>query len=296
MSRRSFTRFGILAFLATVRVTQFADAQSLNCPDHQFPDTATAQNVKITIAEVTFSKEYPLVNDARTRLLNDIKQLDLNVSREIDESVWIAEIEALVRDALQERGYFQVLLTSMPYLIRAETNERVYAVNLEIDSGPQYRLDEIGFSGATVFEAAELRAQFSLRHGDLFDVPVLRQGMTSLTRLYSGRGFIDMTPEPEFKIDEQNLLISILVRVDEGKQYHIGNVEVQGLDGQIEQALKSQLNPGRVVDGISLWNFFEEHKTELPKNIFPEDAIRLRRDSANASVDFSVDFRPCPKT
>jgi len=289
-------RFGILALLATVRVTQFADAQSLNCPDRQFPTAADAQNIKITIADVEFSKEYPLVNEARTRLLSDIKQLDLNVNREKEDSDWIAEIEAPIREALQEQGYFRALLKSTPYLIRAEANERVYVVNADVDSGPQYRLDEIHFSGATVFEAAELRAQFSLHHGDLFDVPVLRQGMTSMTRLYSGRGFIDMTPEPEFKIDEQNLLISVLVRVDEGKQYHVGNVEVQGLDKQMEQALKSQLSPGRVVDGISLWNFFEEHKAELPADIFPENGIYLRRDFANASVDFTVDFRPCPKT
>jgi hypothetical protein len=83
--------------------------------------------------------------------------------------------------------------------------------------------------------------------------------------------------------------------VDEGKQYHVGNVEVQGFDKQAEQSLKSQLSPGRVVDGISLWNFFEEHKAELPTDIFPEDAIHFRRDFENASVDFSVDFRPCPK-
>jgi hypothetical protein len=64
----------------------------------------------------------------------------------------------------------------------------------------------------------------------------------------------------------------------------------------MEQALKSQLSRGRIVDGISLWNFFEEHKAELPMDILPEDAIHLRRDFANASVDFSVDFRPCRKT
>ena len=153
---------------------QFADAQSLNCPDRQVAAASTAQNIKITIADVAFSKEYPLVNDARTRLLNDIKQLGLNVSREKEDSDWMAEIEALIRDALQEQGYFQALLKSTPYLIRAEANERVYFVNVDFDSWPQYRLDEIRFSGATVFEAAELRAQFSLHHGE----PIRRASTT----------------------------------------------------------------------------------------------------------------------
>jgi outer membrane protein assembly factor BamA len=71
-------------------------------------------------------------------------------------------------------------------------------VNVEIDSRPQFRLDEIRFSGATVFSAAELRAQFSLHRGDLFDVSELRKGLSSMTKLYGNNGFIDMTPEPEF--------------------------------------------------------------------------------------------------
>ncbi len=297
-------RFGVLALLATVAKPQFVYAQSPDCTGDQSRSAAAAENIKITIANVEFSGENPLSNDARIELLNRIKQLKLGISPGKDDRDWLAEVEAPILEALQKEGYFQAHPESTPYLIRAEVHERIYVVNVGIDSGPQYRLGEIHFSGETVFATTELRAQFSLRAGDLFDVPKFRKGMESMARIYSGKGYIDLVTEPEFEMvaklkentSEKSPVISVLIKVDEGRQYHVRAVEVLGLDQQMEQGLKSQLGPGRVVDAISLWNFFEEHKAALPANISPEEAIHLRRDFANASVDFFVDFRPCPQT
>jgi len=295
MSRRFCVRSGILALLATVRMSQFPYAQSLNCRDHQSQVAATIQNIKITIADVEFSGENPLPNDARAQLVDRIKQLDLSVNRQGDDSEWLGQIEVPIRETLQKQGYFRVLPRTTPYLVRAEGHELHYVVNVEIDSGPQYRLDDIHFSGATVFTAAELTASFSLHHGDLFDVSELRKGMESMTRLYSQKGFIDMVPQPETSLDDKSLLIDVRFRVDEGRQYHVRSVEIHGLDLQAEQALKSQFEPGRVFDGGSLWNLFNERKAVLPTDVSIDDVIHVRHNVANTSVDLLIDFRPCPK-
>jgi outer membrane protein assembly factor BamA len=111
----------------------------------------------------------------------------------------LPQIESLIQETLQKQGYFQVLQPSTPYLIRAEAHERHYVVNVEIDGGPRYRLDEIHLSGGTVFAEAELRAQFSLHHGDLFDVSELRKGMESMASLYSRVGIYRHGPLAENK-------------------------------------------------------------------------------------------------
>ena len=85
----------------------------------------------------------------------------------------------------------------------------------------------------------------------------------------------------EINIDVKNLLIDVLFKVDEGKQYHVRDVEIHGIDPQAEQALKSQFGYGQVFDVALFRNFF--------------DAIQVRRDLANASVDIVLDFRSCPK-
>ena len=278
MGSQVYMRLGILGLLAAMAVPRHLCAQFLSCSEG-----------------VEFSGTSHLTDDARTQLVNRIKSLDLHVVREGDDSDWLAQVERPIRDALQRQGYFRVLLTSRPYLIRSEAHDRQYQITIEIDSGPQYRLDQITFSGATVFAIAELRKQFSLQHGDLFDVQELWNGMASITRIYSAKGFIDMISKPEEKIDEKSRLVDVAFKVDEGRQYHVRTVEVHGTS-TLEQALKSQFVPGEVFDIGAFRNFVREHSPELPKAVPVDDAIQVRRDATKPTVDILVDFRPCPAT
>ena len=86
----------------------------------------------------------------------------------------------------------------------------------------------------------------------------------------------------------------MLFKVDEGKQYHVRDVEIHGIDPQAERALKSQFGYGRVFDVAPFRNFLED-KSGLPTDVSLDDAIQVRRDLANASVDIVLDFRSCPK-
>ena len=289
-------RLGILGLLASMAVPQHLCAQFLSCSEGHSQISHPVQNIKITIADVEFSGASHFTDDARTQLVNRIKSLDLHVVREEDDSDWLTQVVRPIRDALQRQGYFRVRLRSRPYLIRSEVHERQYQITIEIESGAQYRLDKISFSGATVFPIAELREQFSLQHGDVFDAPELWNGMASITRIYRAKGFIDMISHPEEKIDEKSRLVNIVFKVDEGRQYHVRTVEAHGLTSTLEQALKSQFVPGEVFDIGAFWNFVGEHSHELWKGVPLDEAIQVRRDATNASVDILVDSRPCPAT
>ena len=289
-------RLGILGLLASMAVPQRLCAQFLSCSEGQSQISHPVQNIKITIADVEFSGASHFTDDVRTQVLNHIKSLDLHAVRGEDESDWLSQVERPIRDALQRQGYFRVFLRSRPYLIRLDAQERHYQITVEIDSGPQYRLDQITFSGATVFPIAKLREQFSLQHGDLFDAPELSNGMESITRIYRAKGFVDMISKPKEKIDEKSRLVSVVFEVDEGRQYHVRTVEAHGLTSTLEQALKSQFVPGEVFDIGAFWNFVGEHSPELWKGVPLDEAIQVRRDATNAMVDILVDSRPCPAT
>ena len=120
--------------------------------------------------------------------------------------------------------------------------------------------------------------------------------MASITRIYKAKGFIDMISKREEKIDEESRLVNVVFNVDEGRQYHVRTVEAHGLTSTLEQALKSQFVPGEVFDIGAFWNFVGEHSHELWKGVPLDEAIQVRRDATNASVDILVDSRPCPAT
>jgi len=288
-------RFGVLALLAILGSSCLASPQSQTCVylHPRVPDTAG--RIKITVTDVEFRGENPLSDTIRTQLVSDIQRLQLSVTFDEPDSHRLGEVEEPIREAVRSLGYFKVLLTTTPYLVLAQSHERRYVVSVEIESGPQYRLGELRISGATVFSPDQLRNEFLLRRGELFDVAKIRRGLQSIGRLYGSKGYIDATPEPDTTIDEKNGLIDLLVNVDEEKQYHVRMVETHGLDPKTEQLLKSQWEPGQVFDSVAFRRFFDEHQSGLPKDVLLNDAIQVRHDVDAASVDLIVDFRPGPK-
>jgi outer membrane protein assembly factor BamA len=266
--------------------------QSSRCPR---PSADSEQKTKITIADVELSGTIPLSQEARADLVERIKKLDLRQAQHGDESDWLWQVESEIRDTAQKQGYFKTLLTMKPpYLVQSEAHELRYIVRVEVDSGPQYHLDQITFSGATVFGAKELRDQFSLHQGDLFDAPEIRNGMDSLSRLYQRLGYIDMVPEPEININEKDKEISVVLKIQENQQYHVKTIEIYGLSPAVEQAAKSQITPGEVFNSKSIEDLVERYKSEVPSNVSIIDVNRIGRDRTTATIDIVLDFRACP--
>ena len=296
MTLRVDARFGVLVLLAALGSLCLASAQSQIRVGCHPGASSTTERTKIIVTDVEFRGENPLPDSIRAQLVSDIQQSNLSVTLTEADSGWLGEVEGPIRDAIQRLGYFRCLLTTTPYLVLAESHERHYVVSVEIEPGPQYRLGELQVSGATVFPAVQLRDQFLLRHGELFDVSKIRQGLESIGKLYGSKGYIDATPEPDTTIDEKNGIINLLIKVDEEKQYRVRMVETYGLDPETERLLKSRLEPGQVFYSVSFRNFFEEHKAALPTNASLHDAIQVHHDVRSAKVDLIVDFRPCPET
>jgi outer membrane protein assembly factor BamA len=167
-------------------------------------------------------------------------------------------------------------------------------VALTIETGPQYRLHRLGFEGLSVFDASELTQQVDLRAGDLFDVSKVRGALESLTRLYSSRGYLDMTAEPAFTIDGEHRQINLVVKLDEGHQYRLSSFEVLGLESRKEEeTLKSLFKPGEPFDQERLWTFLAENEQLLPEGASPFYFATTRRDARRGTIDVILDFRTC---
>jgi outer membrane protein assembly factor BamA len=294
MGRRFYIRLSIVILLEGLFFSHFICAQSSACLEQQ-SHASVANKIKITIVNLEIHGDNPLSETDRAQLLAEIQKLPLSADRESDDD-WNGEVGEFIRFGLQDRGYFRSLVTTTPYLVRAGAGEQVYIVAADVESGPQYRMGEIKFSGATAFSAGELRKQFAIQQEEVFDVSKIREGMESMTRLYDSKGFIDQVPEPEISIDDKSSRIDILMKVDEGKPYFVGTVSIQGLDSKVEQLLQSQLVPGQVFDNYALRRFFTEHKAELPENLSFDDVVKINKDVRSSTVIITIDSRFCPTT
>jgi outer membrane protein assembly factor BamA len=290
-------RFGIPALLVTLSIPHLLWAQSQGCTDPHSSTPAAAQEIKINIIGVEFRGEDPLSDGVRAKLVNDIQSTSFSVTPGESDSDWVNELDEVgITGFLRDQGYFEAKTETAPYMIRAEPHRRSYVVAVRIESGPEYRLGEIQFANVTAFAPDELRKRIDLRHGELFNVSKIRQGIESIGRLYGTKGYIDATVEPQTSIDDNLQQIDLVMRLNEEVQYRVGAVEVHGLEKDAENLLKSLLEPGSVLDSTLLNRFLKENRHVLPSDASPEKHISMRRDVRNRTVDIVLDFRRCPQT
>jgi hypothetical protein len=89
-------------------------------------------------------------------------------------------------------------------------------------------------------------------------------------------------------------MISLIIELDEGKQFRVRRVEVQGLDPQTRDILKWRFQAGDLFNFELLKAFFTDNK-----NILPSGASLLNteliKNEKNGMVDMRLVFPSCPE-
>jgi outer membrane protein assembly factor BamA len=217
------------------------------------------QQIKINIVSVEFPTNDTLPDEMRTQLRREIKKHDFSVDVGAPDSDWLGELnDVVVRNVFANAGYFLAQSTTTPFLIRAEGQQRSYAVRIDVESGLLYRLGGLQFENVSVFPQDDLRKLVRLTTGERFDVGKVRGTIESISKLYSTKGYIDMTIEPRMEIDDKKQQIELTLRLSEEAQYRVGLVEINGVDAETKNRLVSRLTPGSVFDSSALESFLDE--------------------------------------
>lgn len=150
-------------------------------------------------------------------------------------------------------------------------------VRAHVSGGPRYTLSDIRLRNLDsdenhlAFSAEELRALIPLHDGDVFSVGKVREGLDALRRYYGSHGYIDFVAAPETpKFDEMHQQIALVVSLQEGIQFRLGNIEVVGLDPPLEKELRSKIKPGETLNLQLIIDFYRDHKSALRTRLCPK--------------------------
>jgi outer membrane protein assembly factor BamA len=138
-----------------------------------------------------------------------------------------------------------------------------------------------------------LLKQIQLQDGDIFDVAKIGESLDALKRLYSSRGHIDFVAIPATKVDDNAGSIALTMELQEGKQFHVGRVEIFGLPPSVTDELKVALKPGDVFNRSLLDELVDKDMPLLPEGA-SRHVLGMRADAKKGTVDITVDFRPWP--
>lgn len=251
----------------------------------------------VTIDALKFQGSPHLAPLALRQLINSLKQQEFD-----GDSNWIEELQGAVRDAWREQGYFKAEVKAEAQLVSEMSTRARVSVIVHVEEGPQYRLGDVRLRVADpretlAFPPAELRKLIPLREGQLFNVEKIRGGLDALRKMYGTKGYIDFTAQPITEVEDTfPPRISLVIELDQQKQFRVGRIEVLGLDRSKEGLLKWKLRPRDVFNVQLFEDFFKDNKSLLPADVSPGD-VQHNRDARRGTVDLVFDFRtfPCPQ-
>jgi|SRR5271165_3458027 len=222
----------------------------------------------ITVHRLTLTTSTnQLPSDAQRQIIQDIE------SRTYKHANSEEEIVERVRYACQVRGFFKAEVGRPSVTVVGGTPQKeVVDIFLAVSEGEQYRLKDISFTREKAFSAEELRAEFHIVDGDIFNTEEIRQGLDSLRKLYQSKGYVNFTPVPNTQADAAHT-ISLVVDVDEGAQFRIGRLVLDGPEPK----------PGA---GAKLLENWKQYEGQIYDPRIPEQFLRNNAALLPAGVTF----------
>jgi outer membrane protein insertion porin family len=125
-----------------------------------------------------------------------------------------------------DHGYIQARVES--HNVAVDRDRARVTIEFTVVEGPQYRVGSLVVTGVTLFPEQEVRRQIKLKAGDPFSRSAVRDGLRSITDLYStiGRASADVSP----KVDQNpaSRIVDITLEISEGPEVYVERIDITG--------------------------------------------------------------------
>lgn len=247
-----------------------------------------APTPRLEITRVRFRKPVALPRALRRHIASSLK------SRPLKTNEWIGNIEARVRDELQQAGYYEARVQADPEIFGDSILDLRVTVNLSVQQTEQFRMGGLRFLNLKRLPAERLAALFPLRQGDIYDVAKVRSGVDAMRRLYSSLGYLDFTAVPRARADRQRRAVALDLDLEEGQPFHVGSVRVLGLEHPEGSLARCGLAPSAVYSPDKITCFYRQNAPLLPPGLIESYNTKTFRNDRAATVDIVFDVRQPP--
>lgn len=163
------------------------------------------------------------------------REVESRVGQSLDERRIRRDADKIL-EFYRDKGFTEA---SVDYSVDRDPETGQGVVTFIVNEGQKLKIDDIEFIGNTAFSARKLRGQMETRkHWFLswltgsgrFDEAKFQEDLERLRTLYLNAGYLDVSiPESNVSLDYPSpKKIVITIRVDEGRQYRVGDIRFEG--------------------------------------------------------------------
>ena len=196
-----------------------------------------------------------------------------------------------------QRGYLKATFAEAEAKV-AEENPQETTVDIDILVAPgrQYKLTQIQWSGNTVFPAEKLQPLIHLQAGQYANAVQLGDDLEAVQKLYGTRGYLAAHIRSIPQLDDTQSTASYELQVHEGDLYHMGELEIQGLDARTTARMVEgwKLRGGDAYDASYPQQFLRDTDHVIPLAPW-KITVHNSLNEKDKTVDVTLHFDPKPQ-
>jgi outer membrane protein insertion porin family len=156
-----------------------------------------------------------------------------------------------LKDMYNKKGFGQV---KIEYNVEIDNEKNRAKVHFTVVEGDKYKIRDILIEGNKSFSDSRILKLLKTKKAWLFNPGVLKdevlaEDIERIKSFYHKEGFVDVAVDYNVKFDENKPFMYIIIKIEEGKKYLVGNVAIIGNSDISEKLIISNLKestPGKV--------------------------------------------------
>lgn len=191
-----------------------------------------------------------------------------------------------------QHGYLKAAFgDAQPKMVEETPQDSTIDLIVPVEPGLQYKFTEMTWLGNKAFPAQQLQSLIQLKSGQPADAIQLGENLREIAKLYGTRGYMALHVDPSPQMDDANSTVSYEMKVREGEVYHMGELEIRGLDGRdvSRLTLNWRLHEGDVYDSSYIPGFLKDSLADLSGQNWKTSFHEAVNDS-DQTVDVGLQF------
>ncbi len=199
-----------------------------------------------------------------------------------------------------KRGYLKAEFAPSTAKVVPKAAQEESLADVEVDAifpvspGKIYSTSEVTWQGNAAVKSDELQGLIHMPVGEPADSVRLESDLENVRRIYRSRGYMAAQIMPEPKIDDEKATVSYVLKVTEGDQYKMGDLEIVGLDTQATAHLQQAwtLREGDPYNADYPKKFLDSINRFLPGGVAWNIEVHDTVNAKEKTVDVTLRFRP----
>jgi outer membrane protein assembly factor BamA len=169
-------------------------------------------------------------------------------------------------------------------------NMTIVDVIFPVTPGRQYKLKALQWSSNSAFPTDELQKMVRAKPGEAANLVRLNENLKDVQKLYGSRGYVAAAIRVDADYDEADGSVNIRLDVNEGAEYHMGELEFRGLDNSLMAKLRNawKIRFGEVYDSTYLSEYLPEAHKLLPANFDWDVSSHVTANIHDKTVDVDL--------